>query len=377
MSTIKKCTPTAGRIGCRPNSGQMWCLRGKHADGSRVHKHFRLEAEAINFRHQLAAERAGGAQAPGRRSRETFETYAERWRDSQVHREPDAVRYALRRAYKLAGKVPVARFDGLRLQRVQKELLSAYARSTAELTMVYVVAVLRQAHADGVCPVDPTQRLSRPRRDPHDTDGVVTPDQVPTRTEALAILAGTPPRYRLGMALGFGCGLRVGEILGLRPSDVNLFAGELSVAQQSQRRGYVAPKTWRGVRTIEVPELVAVELRRALRDSPPMDLPILIGPRGGAMRRDGFYAQAWRPALKAAGLGTDRYRFHSTRHYAVSAMLADRVSLPEVAAYVGDHVETINRVYAHFLRDAPRTAKGALDRALGPDPSASAADTES
>jgi integrase len=344
----------------------MWCLRGKHADGSRVHKHYKLEAEAINYRNLLAGEKAGGQRAPGRHSRETFETYAEAWRDSQVHRDPDAVRYALQRAYKAAGRIPVARFDGLRLQRLQKELLASYARSTAELTLVYVVAVLRQAHADGVCPIDPTVRLTRPRRDPHDTTGVITPDMVPSKAETLAILAATPPRYRLGMAQGFGCGMRVGEILGFRPCDANLFAGTISVAQQYQRRGLVAPKTWRGVRTIEVPELVAVELRRALRDSPPADLPILTGPRGGTLGRDGWYQQAWRPALEGAGLDRHRYKFHASRHYAVSSMLAAGVPLPEVAAYIGDHIETVTRVYAHFLDDAPRTAKAALDRALGP-----------
>ena len=196
---------------------------------------------------------------------------------------------------------------------------------------------------------------------------------VPSHGEALRILAATPPRYSLGMALGFGCGLRVGEILGLRRQDVNLFAGTVTVAQQQQRRGYVAPKTWRGVRTIEVPELVSVELRRALRDNPPADLPILVGARGGTIGRDGWYEQAWRPALEGAGLDRKRYKFHSTRHYAVSSMLGAGVPLPEVAAYIGDHIETVTRVYAHFLDDAPRTAKAALDRALGPLPSTTAA----
>jgi integrase len=342
-----------------------------------VHKHFKLEGEAINYRNQLAGEQAGGKRAPGRGSRETFEAYAERWRDSQVHRDPDTVRYALQRAYKLAGRVPVARFDGLRLQKLQKELLASYARSTADLTLTYVAAVLRQAYADGLCPVDPTQRLSRPRRDPHDTTGVITPDMVPSRAEALAILAATPPSYRLGMALGFGCGLRVGEVLGLRPADVNLFRGTISVAQQHQRRGLVAPKTWRGVRTIEVPDLVAVELRRALREERAVDLPILVGPQGGRLRRDGWYEQAWRPALQGAGLDRHRYKFHATRHYAVSSMLGAGVPLPEVAAFIGDHIETVTKVYAHFLDDAPRTAKAALDGALAPVEQPTAAASES
>jgi integrase len=331
-----------------------------------VHEHFKLESGAINFRNRLAGERAGGKRAPGRGSRESFETYAERWRESQVHRDPDAVRFALLRAYKLVGSVPVAGLDGLVVQKLQKQLQATYARSTTELTMVYVLAVCRQAHADGVCPVDATERFTRPRRDPQDNTGIVTPDMVPSHAEALAILAGTPARYRLGTALGFGCGFRVGEVLGLRPCDVGPRAETISLKVQRQRRGLVPPKSWRGKRTIEVPELVTVELRRALRANPPADLPLMVGPRGGKLVREGWYEQAWRPALKAAGVAPNRYKFHSARHYAVSAMLGDGVSLPEVAEYIGDHVDTVSGVYTHFLRDAPRTAKAALDKALGP-----------
>jgi hypothetical protein len=35
-----------------------------------------------------------------------------------------------------------------------------------------------------------------------------------------------------------------------------------------------------------------------------------------------------------------------------------------VAAYIGDSVETVVKVYAHFIDDALRTAKAALDQAL-------------
>jgi integrase len=201
---------------------------------------------------------------------------------------------------------------------------------------------------------------------------------VPSRAEALDILAATPttsrytgatPRWRLGMALGFGCGCRVGEILGLRPCDVlDLNAGFIRIHQQYQRRGLVAPKTWRGVRTIEVPDLVKVELRRALRDNPPADLPILVGPRSGRASRDTWYEQAWWPALEGAGLERLRYRFHATRHYAVRSMLLNGTSLAEVAEYIGDSIETVQRVYAGFLQDAPRTARAALNAGLAPIP---------
>ena len=110
------------------------------------------------------------------------------------------------------------------------------------------------------------------------------------------------------------------------------------------------------------------ELRRCCVTRAPADLPLFAGARGGSLRRDGFYAAAWRPALVAAGLAGDRYKFHSARHYAVSAMLAAGVSLAEVAAYVGDAVETIMTTYAHFLRESESMAKRALDVALSPIP---------
>ena len=82
------------------------------------------------------------------------------------------------------------------------------------------------------------------------------------------------------------------------------------------------------------------------------------------LRRDDFYARAWRPALVAAGLDERRYKFHSARHYAVSSMLARGVSVVEVAAYVGDAPETIISTYAHFLRESESLAKHALDLAF-------------
>lgn len=65
----------------------------------------------------------------------------------------------------------------------------------------------------------------------------------------------------------------------------------------------------------------------------------------------------------------------TSEQYAVSAMLARGVSIPEVAAYVGDAPETIMGTYAHFIRESESMAKRALDLALSPLPVASDRDT--
>jgi hypothetical protein len=74
-----------------------------------------------------------------------------------------------------------------------------------------------------------------------------------------------------------------------------------------------------------------------------------------------------RPALEGAGLPSNRYKFHPTRHYGVRTTLRNGVSLPEVAASVGDHIATIQEACAGFLEDAPHRQNGA-QRRPGADP---------
>lgn len=363
---------------CAPKEGEIICVEARRRDRSQAHGHFGPNemTKAKLFEKQSQAAEHAPDKAPASSS-DTFEEYAELWRAAQRPADPNAVQYPLKRAYAaklpkpyagVFGELALTKIDKLRLQALQNTLLDGYARATVEVTMHYTKAVMRQAFDDKRITTDPTIRLRMPRRDPLDRTGIVTAEEVPTHAEALAILAGAPAPFRFAVALGIGCGLRAGEVLGVTPAQIDLAAGTLRVDAQEPRRGRTGPKTWRGVRTIELPDVVKLALRQALRDDPPATVPLMSGSRGGRPRNDEFYAKAWRPALKAAGLDPKRFKFHAARHYCVSAMLARGVPITEVAAYVGDAVETVSSTYAHWLRDSESMAKGALDAALGPVP---------
>jgi integrase len=126
--------------------------------------------------------------------------------------------------------------------------------------------------------------------------------------------------------------------------------------------------------TIVVPGVVAVELRRHLRDH--QDTGLLFRGRRGtpSMRRDQFYASAWRPALRAAGLAEDRFTFHALRHFCASTLLAEGAPLAAVAGHLGDTVETVSRTYVHWLRDDRDVPAAVLDRVLAPAAARSVAD---
>ena len=87
--------------------------------------------------------------------------------------------------------------------------------------------------------------------------------------------------------------------------------------------------------------------------------------RDADMRWDQFYASAWRPALKAAGL-EGRFVFHSLRHFCASSMLAEGAPITAVAGHLGDTVETVTKTYAHWLRDDRDVPASVLDRLLMP-----------
>jgi integrase len=111
--------------------------------------------------------------------------------------------------------------------------------------------------------------------------------------------------------------------------------------------------------------LVAVELRRHLRDRGGGIL--FRGVRGAeVMRRDQFHDSAWKPALRAAGLSPGRFKFHALRHFCASTLLAEGAPITAVAGHIGDTVETVSRVYAHWLRDDRDVPADVLDRVLAP-----------
>jgi integrase len=56
-------------------------------------------------------------------------------------------------------------------------------------------------------------------------------------------------------------------------------------------------------------------------------------------------------ALPVGWLEPPSFVFHSLRHFAASSMLAEGAPITAVAGHLGDTVETVQRTYAHWLRD--------------------------
>lgn len=348
-----------------------WRARWReYPGGPQQSRHFARKYDAERFLDCLRGDLVRGTYVDPDSARQLFRDFADEWAEAQDWKATtrESWRYTRARLLQSLGDLPLGAIDRITLQTVQRKLADRYARNTVQLTMSYARSIMKAAYVSGRIGRDPATGLRAPKVRAGEPDGRIGPDAVPTRAEALAILAGAPSRYRAAIALGL-TGLRVGEVLGMSVEKIELEARRVTVDQQVQRMNgetcLTTPKAEK-VRTIIVPNLVAVELRRHLRDHQHDGL-LFRGLRDAPiMRRDQFYASAWRPALHAAGLSSDRFTFHSLRHFCASSLLAEGAPLAAVAGHLGDTVDTVSRTYVHWLRDDHDVPAAVLDRVLAP-----------
>lgn len=166
------------------------------------------------------------------------------------------------------------------------------------------------------------------------------------------------PDWQAAVLLGALAGLRWGEVLGLRRSDINPLHGRITVRRtlsRTQADGWVEkpPKGGRS-RTIPMHPRIAAALSDRLRVLPPAGY--VYGPTDAPNWR----RSVWRPALRAAGVRG--VRFHDLRHSCVSLLTASGMPLPEVMEIAGHASITTTMLYVHTDEDAK---KAALMRAFG------------
>ncbi|CAN5658670.1 tyrosine-type recombinase/integrase [soil metagenome] len=343
--------------------------RWRDTDGRQRVKTFARKSDAVAHLDATRSDIRRGTWVDPDLGRERFSEFAERWAEAQDWKPTtrDSFGPHLRRISKRLGKLELGAIDRLVLESTRRGLLDAgYARSTATISMHYASTIMRSAYQSGLVTRYPTVGLKPPRRRVGDPDGRVSPDDVPTRNEVLRILAATPSRYRAAVALGIA-GLRISEVLAVTADRLDLDTRTLLVDRQLQRIDgtlqFTGPKREK-VRTIELPMVTLLEMRRHLRDHQGAGLLFRTPRSGEMMRRDQLYDTTWRPALVGAGMTEDRFVFHSLRHFCVSSMLAGGAPLTAVAGHLGDTVETVSKVYLHWLRDDRSVPRIVLDRLL-------------
>jgi integrase len=235
-------------------------------------------------------------------------------------------------------------------------------------TIGFAMAVLRAAIADavrlGTLADSPFKRV----RGPHPKPKVVAAFSL-AQVRRLDQVAAS---HRLGLLFAFlwQTGLRIGEALALRWSDLDLPGGSLqvrrSVAEVSGRLVEGAPKTAAGLREIALAGQTVTLLQNQagrLRDEGLGTQGLVFPSRRGTTLSRRNVTRTWLRLRHDAGLPP--YGLHALRHTNASLQLQAGVGLREIAAHLGHENPALTaRVYAHVLVDTRRKAAFRLTRLL-------------
>jgi integrase len=196
-----------------------------------------------------------------------------------------------------------------------------------------------------------------------------------TKPEVATLLRAAEPRWLyLPVLVAVTTGMRRGELLGLRWSDIDLKAARLIVNQSLERvKGktvFKSPKTTTSRRTITLPALTIEALRehRAAQAAERLRLglgkPELVFSHGDGSPMDpDSITKAFDRLIKAAGVR--RITFHGLRHTHISHQLMDGVHVKIVSEGAGHaNIGTTLSVYAAFIPNMQADAAAGVDKWL-------------
>lgn len=259
-------------------------------------------------------------------------------------------------------------------QDVQKFMNAKLPSGLSPRTVQYLRAILRRALGQALRWDLVSRNVATLVDPPRSVRHEITPLTPLQATAFLAAVKGdrNEALYTVAIALG----LRQGEALGLRWSDVNLDAGTLTVSVALQRvngiLSLVEPKTRRSRRTVSMPPTVIASLRdhriRQLEErlssagrwdeSWNFVFPSTIGTPQDA----GNVVRQFHAALDKAGLPS--LRFHDLRHTCASLLLAQ--GQPRMIMDVLGHsqISLTLDTYSHVMPEMRKQAVDMMERLL-------------
>jgi integrase len=316
-----------------------------------VSGHTRAEANRkLREAKEAAAAASAAADSP------TLEWWAERWLATTAQRVRPATLHSYRQAIRghvipALGSWPLT---GLRAGDIERWITGLSDRGLAPSTVAtsrrILAACLADAERDGRAPRNAARLSHAPR-----VEGT-TRRRALTAAEARALieLAGDDPDVGLLVILALGTGARVGELLALDWSDVDLDAGLVTIRGSRSNAGVGPTKSAKGRRTVALPPFALTALRAEERRSGP----IVAMPDGRPVipARAG---ERWRILRARAGL--DGLRFHDLRGTFATLGLAAGIPPKALADVLGHDPSVLLRTYA----GPQEGGRDAVARAIG------------
>jgi len=226
------------------------------------------------------------------------------------------------------------------------------SRKTVENVLLTLSSILRVAKSwDYACGSFKLANITMPR------EGVKKEQRSFTDEEVGKIIAAAPEPFGTILAVTSVLGLRIGEALALRVSDVD-FAKHIIRIRQSvdaATRSVQAVKSQASNADVPMPSQLATRLRAHLQKHNGKSELLFVNRRGRPFSANKLREKLLHPLL--VKLGIPRGGFHSMRHGAASALLADGATPAVVQRQLRHSDPRITLgIYGHVVGDQQRNA---------------------
>lgn len=224
--------------------------------------------------------------------------------------------------------------------------------NSVRLVLAHLAICLNAAVRAKLTATNPVDAARRPAGKRKEVDPF-TPGELAAIIGEAARRATTRP---LAVAAATGC--RIGEAMALDVADWNPATREIAITKTTGQRkefGVGPPKSANSVRTIGVPPQLVPVLEASTRGRK-------AGPlcpnAAGAYPAYQVVRRSWVSLLKRLGLRARNP--HQLRHSVATVLIAAGEPIGDVAAFLGDTVETVVRTYLHKTGTKPAETIGRL-----------------
>lgn len=297
--------------------------------------------------------------------RSTLKTYGEM---ARVHIVP------------LIGDEKLSRLTAPKVVGFRDALLETRSHAMAAKAIRHLSMILGEAVERGLVAQNVARgiKVKRPRQDGL-RQRLAKRAEIPPKDHLKALIAAADraanqdPALPVMVRLTMLAGPRQSEIRALAWPNIDLGAGEVTIAQRADRWNAIGPpKSAAGTRTIPIgPTLVALLKAWKLR-CPPNDLGLVFPSRTMSPIKQHAMNEKMLRLQIAAGIAVDsgkkieagdaiwksRYGWHDLRHHAASAWIAQGVDLKRLQVWIGhENIQLTLDTYGHLIKDAKKDAE--------------------
>jgi len=242
--------------------------RYRDTNGAEHSQRFPTKRDAQRFLERIGADQQRGDWCDPSGARIRLGDWIEQWSATTVNLRPSSrardESYIRTHVLPTFATVPIGRITQLDVRTWVAELAAAgLAPATVQKAYQTLSKILRSAMDANLIGRTPCRNIALPRVERREMR-FLTPEAIAALAVAIA------PRYRALVLLDAYCGLRLGELAGLRRSRLDLVGRNVRVAEIAvEVRGRITvgpPKTRAGHRTVPIPRFVAEAMERHLRD---------------------------------------------------------------------------------------------------------------